>query len=144
MRYCHYCHRITNGEPLYCNFCGRSYAVKLCPRQHPNPRVAEACSACGSRELSTPQPKVPLTLKPFIALLEHLPGFLVVVAVVAVLIYCVLWLQEPQNQAWLLCMVLRLGLWCLVLFILWSLLPKFLRSLIKGLVTNRERSHERR
>ncbi len=58
MKYCYECGRITAGEPLFCNFCGRSYNVKLCPRHHPNPRIAEVCSQCGSRELSTPQPKV--------------------------------------------------------------------------------------
>ncbi len=31
MRYCNQCHRITAGEPLFCNFCGRSYDFKLCP-----------------------------------------------------------------------------------------------------------------
>jgi hypothetical protein len=58
MKYCHHCGRLTSGEPMFCQFCGRSYDVKLCPRLHANPRWAEVCSQCGSRELSTPQPKV--------------------------------------------------------------------------------------
>lgn len=60
MRYCYHCGRITPGDPLFCNVCGRSFDRKLCPRLHPNPRSAEICSRCGSRELSTPQPKVGL------------------------------------------------------------------------------------
>src|SRR5258708_443957 len=76
MRYCNQCHRITSGEPIYCNFCGRSYDLKLCPHRHPNPRNAEICSQCGSRELSTPQPHVPLWLSALIALLSALPGLL--------------------------------------------------------------------
>src|SRR5271169_1531111 len=68
MKYCYQCGRMTDGEPLFCNFCGRSYDVKLCPRLHVNPRFADACSRCGSRDLSTPQPKVPL--------LWHLAGLL--------------------------------------------------------------------
>ena len=62
MRYCNECHRMTAGEPLFCNFCGRSYDLKLCPHRHPNPRNAEICSECGSRDLSTPHPHVPLLL----------------------------------------------------------------------------------
>ena len=58
MKYCYHCGRLTSGEPVFCQFCGRSYDVKLCPRLHPNPRFADVCSQCGSRELSTPQPKV--------------------------------------------------------------------------------------
>src|SRR5215471_11345228 len=60
MKYCYHCGRITPGDPLFCNVCGRSFDRKLCPRLHPNPRSAEICSRCGSRELSTPQPKVGL------------------------------------------------------------------------------------
>ena len=63
MNYCYNCGHITPGEPLYCNYCGRSYDLKLCPRHHPNPRSADVCSKCGSRELSTPQPKVPAMWK---------------------------------------------------------------------------------
>jgi len=60
MKYCYNCDRTTIGEPLFCNFCGRSYNIKLCPKLHMNPREAEACSRCGSRDLSVPQPRVPL------------------------------------------------------------------------------------
>ena len=61
MKYCYHCGHMTAGEPLFCDHCGRSYDVKLCPRLHPNPRGAEVCSQCGSRELSTPQPKIPMS-----------------------------------------------------------------------------------
>ena len=54
MRYCNSCRRITSGRPSYCNYCGKSYDVKLCSRGHPNPRGAEVCSECGSRNLSMP------------------------------------------------------------------------------------------
>lgn len=54
MRYCRNCRKFTAGAPLYCQFCGRSYGVKLCPRGHRNPRASNACSECGSRDLSTP------------------------------------------------------------------------------------------
>lgn len=54
MRFCKSCAKFTAGTPLYCQFCGRSYSVKLCPRGHRNPRAANACSQCGSLDLSTP------------------------------------------------------------------------------------------
>lgn len=60
MKYCFNCNHLTAGEPFFCNRCGASYDVKLCPRLHVNPRWAEVCSQCGVRDLSTPQPKVPL------------------------------------------------------------------------------------
>src|SRR5690348_576072 len=79
MKYCFNCNRITAGEPLFCNFCGRSYDVRLCPRRHPNPRKAKACSQCGSRELSTPQPKVPWWAPALEFVLSCVPGFLLTV-----------------------------------------------------------------
>src|ERR1700739_2433416 len=85
MRYCNNCHRMTAGEPLFCNFCGRSYDFKLCPHRHPNPRNAEICSQCGSRELSTPHPHLPFWVGPLVKLLTLLPGIaLVVVSVLFV------------------------------------------------------------
>ena len=76
MRYCLNCNRITAGEPLFCNFCGRSYDVKLCPSRHVNPRTAEVCSECGSRDFSTPAPKVPLWLMPALWAVKLFPGVL--------------------------------------------------------------------
>ena len=78
MHYCNQCHRITPGEPLFCNFCGRSYNLKLCPHRHPNPRNAEICSQCGSRDLSMPHPRVPLWLAPLLLLLSALPALVLI------------------------------------------------------------------
>src|SRR5437667_1130043 len=63
VKFCYHCGRDTVGEPLFCNFCGRSYDVKLCPKLHANPRGTRVCSKCGSTELSTPQPRVPFWAK---------------------------------------------------------------------------------
>jgi predicted amidophosphoribosyltransferase len=83
MRYCHHCHRLTAGQPLFCNYCGRSYDVKLCPRMHRNPRAAQACSECGSKELSSPQPKIPLLLRPFLLLVYLGPGGMLLIGLAA-------------------------------------------------------------
>src|SRR5262249_30233971 len=82
MKFCMNCHRTTSGKPMFCNFCGASYSVKICPRHHINPRSAEACSQCGSRDLSQPQLKVPFLLKPLLALLGIAPGILLLVLLI--------------------------------------------------------------
>lgn len=86
MKFCYACGRTTGGKPLFCNFCGRSYDVKLCPRLHENPRMAEACSRCGNRNLSIPQPRVPLLWRVLAIILFIVPGallFLVSLGVIA-------------------------------------------------------------
>lgn len=136
MKFCYQCGRITPGEPLYCNSCGRSYDVKLCPRAHVNPRSAEVCSQCGSREFSTPQPRVSVWWK----LLE----FLVKVFFGAFLVYLTLaglgaLLTTPQFQNALIVFGILMGL----LWWLWSLLPEWFRKLVRRSIGRKERSHER-
>jgi hypothetical protein len=55
MKYCRSCKHLTLGSPSFCNSCGRSYDLRLCPRLHPNSVSSSACSECGSIELSMPQ-----------------------------------------------------------------------------------------
>jgi hypothetical protein len=111
MRYCHNCHRITTGEPLYCNFCGRSYDVKLCPSRHPNPRNAEVCSTCGSREMSTPEPRAPFWVAPLIGIVSLLPGVTLLVLSIAFLIAFVsAFLTDPRVTGPALGFGLLLGL----------------------------------
>src|SRR5260370_23555072 len=86
MRYCHNCHRITSGEPLYCHLCGSTFDAKLCPSRHLNPRWAVVCSQCGSRDLSTPAPRLPVWLAPFVFVLTLLPGLVLVLLIVLVVI----------------------------------------------------------
>jgi RNA polymerase subunit RPABC4/transcription elongation factor Spt4 len=135
MRYCNQCHRMTPGEPLFCNFCGRSYDVKLCPHRHPNPRNAEICSECGSRELSTPHPRLPLWLLPFVGLLSALPGLLLLTGTVLfifALVQAVLSSQQLMFQA------VMAGLMLAFLWYLYMHLPAFLRRFLSRLF---RRSH---
>jgi hypothetical protein len=39
---------------MICNYCGRTWHIKLCPRGHENPFDALYCRDCGSVELSEP------------------------------------------------------------------------------------------
>jgi hypothetical protein len=126
---------MTSGEPLFCNFCGRSYDSKLCPHRHPNPRNAEICSQCGSRELSTPHPHVPFWLAPLVRLLTALPGLLLVTA--SILFVFGLIRTLLINQA-LLFQAFLAGLMLAFLWYLYMHLPAFLRRLLTSLFT---RSH---
>ncbi len=108
MTYCFNCGKYTTGEPLFCNRCGRSFDVRLCPRLHPNPRHAEICSQCGSAELSTPQPKVSVWLRASAFLFRLLIGtllavlsILIVIAVLTELLWTKLpdWLREIIRRS---------------------------------------------
>jgi hypothetical protein len=131
IRYCHNCHRITTGErPLFCQFCGRTYDVKLCPRQHPNPRTAQICSQCGSHELSTPQPRLRLWLRPLLSLLTIAPGVLLIGGLILFIpLFIRRLLTDPGNLAGLMSVGLMLGF----LLYLWMHLPHFLRNGVKKL-----------
>jgi RNA polymerase subunit RPABC4/transcription elongation factor Spt4 len=84
MRYCPQCHRLTTGDPLYCNHCGATYDAKLCPARHLNPRNAEVCAQCGSRDLSTPAPRLALWLRPVLFGLSLLPGIILALLLIMV------------------------------------------------------------
>jgi RNA polymerase subunit RPABC4/transcription elongation factor Spt4 len=130
MRYCHQCHRITPGEPLFCNFCGRSYDFKLCPHRHPNPRNAEVCNQCGSRELSTPHPRIPLWLGPLVAILSALPGLLLLGVTV---LFGFGLIQALASSQQLLFQAVLAGLMLAFLWYLYMHLPQFLRRFISKL-----------
>lgn len=128
MTYCYQCGQTTGGTPLFCNFCGRSYDVKLCPSRHVNPRTAEACSRCGSRNLSLPQPRVPL-LWQILAV-----ALLLVIGVSLTYVSCALAIRVVKSLAehgdvspGLVVQVLGLA----VSWGLWSILPDALRIVIR-------------
>lgn len=52
MRYCPYCHRWNAGRPQRCNYCNRTWHIRLCPRSHENPHDAQFCGICGSADLT--------------------------------------------------------------------------------------------
>jgi hypothetical protein len=135
MKYCYQCGRMTAGEPLFCNSCGRSYDVKLCPRHHPNPRSAEVCSLCGSRELSTPQPKVSVWWKLAALLLRGIAGLLLIYVALVTVIALV---QQPQVQSGLIGLAIIFAIFCWV----WSELPDWLRKLVRRATRRKERHGE--
>lgn len=141
MKYCYQCNKITNGEPLFCNFCGRSYDVKLCPRLHANPRNAQACSQCGNRDLSTPQPKVPFWARIALFLISLVPGaILTVISVAAVTFFIVELFRSPRMLCSAILLLIALGF----LWWVWAQLPLWLRRAIHRLLFRRREDEGRR
>jgi RNA polymerase subunit RPABC4/transcription elongation factor Spt4 len=136
MKYCYGCGHITPGDPLFCSTCGSTYDVKLCPRLHPNPRHAEVCSRCGSREFSTPQPVVSFGARLVHALERAILTLCVVVLVLAGLVG---FLSTEQGQnAFLVSAVLAALLWWL-----WSQLPEWLRKRVRRRKKDKRSGHEK-
>ena len=138
MKHCYYCGRITAGEPLFCNTCGRTFDKKLCPRLHINPRSAEICSRCGSRDLSSPQPKVSLVWK----FLEWLTR-MVLGAVMG--LFGLVFAYELLGAA-LKTHVVQTGLivlGCVIAFLawVWSKLPEWFRKFIRRRLRRRSERH---
>jgi len=130
MRYCHNCHRVTNGEPLYCHFCGSSFDAKLCPARHLNPRWAVVCSQCGSRDLSTPAPRIPLWLAPITFVLTLVPGLvlaLVLILLVVSVFHALLTNQQVQLQLLVLILIVS------ILWFAYIHLPHFVKDLFSSL-----------
>jgi hypothetical protein len=130
MKLCFSCRRVTPGVPSYCHYCGKTYNVRLCSRGHINPRSAHVCSQCGSKEMSTPQRKIPFLLKPLMFLLSHLVGLILIVSLVGFLGFFVYKLFiDPNGLLPLMC----LGFLLCLLLLVWMMLPSFIRKPIKWL-----------
>jgi RNA polymerase subunit RPABC4/transcription elongation factor Spt4 len=124
MKYCNECGKVTTGDALYCSHCGRTYDVRLCPRQHVSPRGAEVCLKCGSRELSIPHPAIPIGLRFLFLLVRVLRGLLLWYATLELLI--ALARSAVVQQFLLACGILLALLW-----ILWSRLPDWSREALR-------------
>ncbi len=140
MKYCYNCNRITGGDPLYCNFCGRSYDLKLCPHKHPNPRHATACSQCGSRDFSTPQPRVPFWAPALEFLLGAIPGIVLLTAtVLAIVVVAKVIATNPAVIASLAGPLILLG----ILWWMWLQIPRWFREAIHRLLKRRSDRDDR-
>jgi hypothetical protein len=131
MKFCYTCGHWTAGKPLFCNFCGGSYDVKLCPKLHTNPRFAEACSQCGSRNLSVPQPRIPLSWR-ILVLIAHGVCILLLLAFslpIALAFLTALLRHAPIGNRLFLGILLVILLWSL-----WAMLPDACRWTIHRLL----------
>lgn len=109
--------------------------MKLCPRLHENPRNAEVCSQCGSRELSTPQP----TVSPWWKVLEFLAKLVLGVFLLYIcLAGFIALLESPKMQNGLIGLGILLGL----LGWLWSELPEWFRKFIRRSLRRKDRDRD--
>ena len=112
--------------------------VKLCSRRHANPRTAEVCSLCGSRDLSVPQPRRPAWVMPLGLILTVLPGaFLSFASIVVVLAVIIAAIQRPDTIVVLILLAIPFG----ILWGMWSETPSWFRSWVYRLL---KRKRERR
>ena len=130
MRYCPQCRRLTAGDPLYCTHCGATYDARLCPARHLNHRNAQVCAECGSRDLSTPAPRLPLWLRPLLFAVALFPGVLLALLLVMVVLAMLHEIAtNGQIQAELVVLLLALVfLWWIYIH-----LPKFIHKALRSL-----------
>jgi len=134
MKYCFGCGIVTAGQPLYCSHCACTFDIKLCPRRHVNPRTAEVCSQCGSRDLSRPQPRVPWWAPILQWFLSVIPGAFLTLATLAVgLSGIIAILQNPQMIVALALLAIPFG----ILWWMWSEIPAWFRTKIYHLLRHR-------
>ena len=136
MKYCTHCRHITAGQPFFCMFCGRSYHVRLCPRLHVNPRGAQVCAQCGSRDLSQPQPPTPWSTGLLHTALHLLPTVLVVtigIVTMLAMVQAVLTNQQVQGQLVVLMLLAAAG------WLAWSKLPGPVRTGVRRVMTRRSK-----
>jgi len=139
MRYCYSCNRLTTGEPVFCSVCGKTYDVKLCPRLHVNTRYSEVCSQCGSRDLSTPQPKVPFWGR----VLAFLVTFTLGAALsILSLLFVLVFLREVFSNSNALNMMFGIGILLALLWWMWAQVPHWLRKRMHRILSSK-RSKER-
>jgi hypothetical protein len=125
---------MTPAKPYFCDHCGRSYDVRLCPRLHPNPRSAELCARCGSPDLSTPQPRGPWWVPVVQFLCSLIPGaFLSVGSLVILIAFSIAILEHPEALLSLLFLGIAYG----ILWQMWSEIPAWIRTHIYRLLKRR-------
>ncbi|MGD1156527.1 MAG: zinc ribbon domain-containing protein [Terriglobia bacterium] len=140
MKYCYNCNRVTVGNPLFCNFCGKSYNVKLCPRLHVNPRSAEVCSQCGSRDLSAPQPKVPFWGKVFIALITLV---LWIALLYFTFLIALVFLKQVFSSPNVINDLIGIGIILALLWWIWMQIPLWLRKIMHRLLRGKDKDRKR-
>jgi RNA polymerase subunit RPABC4/transcription elongation factor Spt4 len=112
MRICRTCRLLTAGNPTFCPSCGGTYDAKLCPNLHVNARSSSVCSVCGSRDLSSPQPRRRAVLLIALAAIRAIiPVILLAVTVLYFVGFTIVALRDADRL--LGPMLFGLGLGCL-------------------------------
>ena len=141
MKYCYNCNRITPGKPLFCGSCGRSFDIKLCPRLHANSRRAEVCSQCGSRDLSSPQPRIPFFGRLVVFLLTVI---LWVLVIALTLTFVLIFLRQILTNTNVIQDLMGIAIIVGLMWWMWTQIPLWLREALYRWLRgrNRDRRHE--
>lgn len=140
MRYCNNCHRIIPGDPLFCHFCGRSFDVKLCPHRHVNPRIAQVCTECGSRDLSIPAPVMGIIKQSLLFVLSVGPGVLLLLMTILVVVgFIQVIFTDPAMLFRFLILIFLIG----IVWRIYMAFPPPLRTLLKNLWPKRQAKKDR-
>ena len=131
MRYCTNCNRITTGDAIFCNICGRSYNLRFCPRLHPNPRAALVCSQCGARELSSPQPRGGSGTYPIVLFAKILPG--IVLVIITTFFAFALVEAVISAQETIVSLLVQGGSLLLIGWLIYLVLPDFLQRILRSI-----------
>lgn len=123
MRYCAYCKRLNTGQPIFCQFCGHSFDIRICRAcGHQNPPAALACRRCGRTNLSEPSGRSsiwPWLIKISFWLLAIVMALSLVKAMLA-------------NLQAFVPLVIMVGLFALS----YSFLPEIAKKLIRGMLNS--------
>jgi len=100
---------------------------------HANPRFAEACSRCGSRDLSVPQPRVPFAFLLVAWLVQGFSGSLLALVSIrfAILLAAAVRSHSEDYETLIIMFVLP------VCWVLWALFPNLLRRAIRRVMMRR-------
>jgi hypothetical protein len=143
MRYCTSCRHLTTGTPLFCTFCGHSFDVRLCPRLHANPRGAQVCAQCGSRDLSQPQARGTWLSGVLHVGFRLLPGVVLWgLSLLALLAFLETILTNQQVQGQLIGLLLMLGIGWWVYMQIPGPIKRIVQRAFKGRKSNGGHGHQ--
>jgi ribosomal protein L40E len=116
MRYCAFCKRMNAGRYHHCQYCGRTFGVRICRHcREVNSREALVCKNCGSAELSETSGPLPY----WMVLLKFLSGILIFVLIMGII----------NNLEFLLSLFVILGFF----YLGFLCIPPAVRKILKGI-----------
>lgn len=125
MRYCPNCQRINVGSPQICNYCGRTWYVRLCPSRHENSYDAQYCGTCGSTDLTDT-----VGSRPWWRYIFRIPLWIILILFAAAII-------DGADQV--VPMILSLSLPVVMLILIYSFAVSFVPGPLKGLIRSANR-----
>lgn len=127
MRYCANCKRLNMGEPVFCQYCGRSFNVRICRScGHMNPTDALACRKCGRTNLS--EPSGDHSILPLIKFLIKIICWPLAILLALQFIKAIL-----MNLQAVAPLVIMVGLFALAYSFLPEIVKKLIRRILKSL-----------